>query len=394
MISVAEARKIIEAQVRPLGSGEKFLLEARGMVLSHDVIATRDIPAFEQSSMDGYAFSFDGWKQHTRLQISGELAAGSAHTISVPATNAVRVFTGAPVPAGADTVVMQEKALAKDGELVIEDEQLRKGTNVRPVGSEIRQGAVALTAGTLLTPAATGFLAGIGITRVRVHQKPRVSLIVTGKELQDPGNELGPGQVYESNSYALSAALEQLNIGHIEVTRADDDLPLIKQLLETALAKSDLVLLTGGVSVGDYDFVLEAATQAGVSKGFHRIRQRPGKPVYFGTRENQLVFGLPGNPSSVLTCFYEYVLPAINLLQHRKASLAMVMAPLGNPVAKAAGLTHFLKGRYDGGKVNILGAQESYRLSSYAQANCLVVINESTTACEAGEIVEIHLLPE
>jgi molybdopterin molybdotransferase len=221
-----------------------------------------------------------------------------------------------------------------------------------------------------------------------------VSLIVTGKELQEPGKELAPGQVYESNSYSLTAALSQLNFSDIQMTWADDDLSVIKQLLEKALEQSDLVLLTGGVSVGDYDFVLDAATQAGVTRAFHRIKQRPGKPIYFGTRENRLVFGLPGNPSSVLTCFYEYVLPAINLFRHRSAGLTVVKAPLAKGIEKAAGLTHFLKGRYDGNKVTVLGAQESYRLSSYAQANCLVVIDEATTACEAGEIVEIHLLPE
>lgn len=394
MISVAAAKQIIQEQVKPLHKIQLTLLQAAGLVLAENVYATIDIPAFDQSSMDGYAISFGGWQLHKTLTISGEIPAGSNETGSFLPNQAVRIFTGAAVPTGTDTVVMQEKVTANNGVLTIDDDQLKAGGNVRPTGSEIKAGALALQEGTLLSPAAIGFLAGIGITQVNVYPKPSVSIIITGKELQQPGNPLQHGQVYESNSFTLSAALQQLNIPDIKIFWADDDLEILKNVLKTAMAESDVVLITGGISVGDYDFVLNAATQCGVIKLFHRIKQRPGKPLYFGKKGNQPVFGLPGNPSSVLTCFYEYVLPALKQLSRHNTHLKTLQVSLAKKIIKPAGLTHFLKGNYDGETAMPLDAQESYRLSSFAKANCLIKVEEDKTNCEPGEKVEIHLLPE
>ena len=159
------------------------------------------------------------------------------------------------------------------------------------------------------------------------------------------------------------------------------------------MQQSDLVLLAGGISAGDYDFVLQAATNCSVNKLFHKIKQRPGKPLYFGKKENKLVFGLPGNPSSVLTCFYEYVMLALEILTKRNLSLQKIKAPLFKPFRKTALLTQFLKGFYNGTSVTVLDAQESYRLSSFAKANCLVKIDEEVMECKEGEKAEIHLLP-
>ncbi len=395
MITVEEAKKIIQEQVNPLKPVPVTLTDAAGLILAIDIYAEIDIPAFPQSSMDGYAFSFSGWQTNKSLQIAGEMAAGSGETISYTPEQAVRIFTGAAVPEGTDTVVMQEKVKTENGELYIADDKLKAGGNVRLKGSEIKAGALALPAGTFLSPAAIGFLAGIGITTVIAWPKPTVSIIVTGKELQQPGKPLQYGQVYESNSATLKAALKQIDISEVKIYWADDDLDILKQVLQAALKQSDVVLLTGGISVGDYDFVLEAATQCGITKLFHRLKQRPGKPLYFGKKEDQLVFGLPGNPSSVLTCFYEYVLPALRQLGNdTNIGLKKLSVPLGKAIDKPTGLTHFLKGYYDGEKVLSLDAQESYRLSSFAKANCLIKINEETTHCDEGANVEIHLLPD
>jgi len=163
--------------------------------------------------------------------------------------------------------------------------------------------------------------------------------------------------------------------------------------MKEALQQSEIVFLTGGVSVGDYDFVAAAAAENGVEKIFHKIKQRPGKPFYFGKKESKLVFGLPGNPASVLTCFYEHVEPALKKIAGQKTALQVMQVPLAEPFKKAAGLTHFLKGFYDGKIVAALSAQESYRLSSFANANCLIKIDEEVTVCEKNEFVEIHLLP-
>ncbi|CAN5579367.1 molybdopterin molybdotransferase MoeA [soil metagenome] len=392
MIPVATAKKIIHENIIPLGSINLSLAEALGMVLSQDIFAEFDIPAYPQSSMDGYAFSYTNWQPENTLKIKGEMQAGADAIIQCLPEQAIRIFTGAAVPEGADSVVMQEKVTIDNGELKIEDENIILGSNVRPKGSEIKAGELALAKGTVLSPAALGFLAGIGITHAAVYKKPVVSIIVTGKELQQPGQPLSYGQVYESNSYTLIAALQQLNITDVELFWADDEPGILTNILSTALQQADVVLLTGGVSVGDYDFVLQAAANCQVKQQFHKIKQRPGKPIYFGTKENKLVFGLPGNPSSVLTCFYEYVTPALQELSSKPSTIKMLKVPLGKAIKKAAGLTHFLKGWFDGELATPLDAQESYKLSSFARANCLIMIDENLSDCQAGEMVEIHLL--
>jgi molybdopterin molybdotransferase len=393
MISVNEAKKIISENVSELVPAILPLQQAAGLILADDVYASTDIPAFPQSSMDGFAFCFTDWQKNKKLKITGEIAAGNSESFTISPGNAVRIFTGAAVPAGADTVVMQEKIKTADGELIIEDERLQQGANVRPEGSEIKAGALALEKETTLSPAAIGFLAGIGIPAVKVYPNPSVSIIVTGNELQQPGKPLAYGQVYESNSFSLKAALEQLHIFQQQVYHVTDKPEEVISALEKALLQSDLVMLTGGISVGDYDFVLQAATQCGVEKIFHKVKQRPGKPLYFGKMKNKLVFGLPGNPSSVLTCFYQFVVPAMEKLSKRKITLQMIKAPLSKSFQKATGITHFLKAVYDGKTATPLGAQESYRLSSFATANCLVQVNEEVTSVNAGELVDVHLLP-
>lgn len=398
MISVHEAKKIISEHVSSLEPIMLPLSQAAGLILAKDVYASIDIPAFPQSSMDGYAFSFDGWKQHKKLKIAGEVAAGNNETFTLAPENAVRIFTGAAVPPGADTVIMQEKvkidpSASSGGELIIEDETLQPGNSVRPKGSEIKAGALALEKGNVLSPAAIGFLSGIGITEVKVYPNPSISIIITGNELQQPGQPLQHGQVYESNSFALKAVLKQLQIENVQILYAEDKPVIVTSTFQRALEQNDVVLLTGGISVGDYDFVLQAANECGVEKLFHKIKQRPGKPLYFGKMKNKLVFGLPGNPSSVLTCFYQYVIPALEKLSKRNIGLHTLKVPISKAFQKNTGLTHFLKGYYDGKAAISLDAQESYRLSSFAKANCLIQIDEDITSLKEGDLVDVYLLP-
>jgi molybdopterin molybdotransferase len=393
MISVTEAKKIIRENTDTLSPVKLSLSESVGLILADNVFAASAVPPFHQSSMDGYAFSFNEWQLQKKLKITGEIIAGSKEAITLPPGSAVRIFTGAAVPPGADTVVMQEKVTAQNDELAIQDENLVAGTNVREKGSEIQAGSLALEKDSVLSPAAIGFLASVGHAEVNVYPNPSISIIITGNELQKPGNPLQHGQVYESNSVALISVLHQLNFNKIEIVHVTDKPELITGVLKDVLEKNDVVILTGGISVGDYDFVLQAATACGVQKLFHKIKQRPGKPIYFGKKETKLVFGLPGNPASVLTCFYQYVITALEKLSRRKLILKTIRAPLSKPFQKAAGLTHFLKGKYDGQTATPLDAQESFRLSSFARSNCLIQINEEVTKCMEGELVEVHLLP-
>lgn len=367
------------------------LNEAAGHTLAEDIYAATDIPVYEQSSMDGYAFAFTDKDQP--LTIVGEMAAGTTTQLTIQSGQATRIFTGGPLPIGADTVVMQEKVSVDNNILIIQDDQLQQGGNVRNKGAEVSNGTLAIHQGCYLTPAAIGFLAGIGETEVKVYPVASVSIIITGNELIEPGHPLGFGQVYQSNSYMLEAVLRAAGISQIIVAKAADDPVALQRVLENALQQTDMVLLTGGVSVGYYDFVVQVAAKCGVEQAFHRVKQKPGKPLYFGTFHNKLVFGLPGNPSSVLSCFYQYVLPALDLLSQRPPSMQTTIAKLGGDYQKNAGLTHFLKGHYKEGKAWPLGAQESFRLSSFAQANCLIQLDEEQTVFRAGDEVTVYLLP-
>jgi molybdenum cofactor synthesis domain len=394
MVSVAEAKRIIIENTNLSEPVTIQVKEAAGMVLAQNIFSHLDIPAFRQASMDGYALSFEGWKSNKRLKIQGVVQAGLNDAELLSPQNAVRIFTGAVVPHGADSIVMQEKVKIENGDLIIEDDNLTAGINVRPKGSEIKTGDLALAKESVLTPAAIGFLIGIGITEVAVYPKPAISIIVTGNELQEPGKPLQKGQVYESNSYSLKAVLKQFHLDdHVNVFNASDNLEILSGVLKEAMKQTGVVFLAGGVSVGDFDFVPQAIEQNGITKIFHKIKQKPGKPFFFGRKDNTYVFGLPGNPASVLTCFYEYVLPSLGKMTNHNYNLQIVLAPMANAFYKPAGLTHFLKGYYDGKTVTTLDAQESYRLSSFARANCLVQINEEVTECKQGEIVETHLLP-
>lgn len=392
-IEVRDARKLIRENIKIPDPVRVSISAAAGLILAEDIFALTDVPPFRQSSMDGYAINYQGWKKNEALKIEGMVQAGLAELNPLKSDEARRIFTGAAVPEGADTVVMQEKVDIHDGKLIIKDNNLVIGQNVRIQGSEAKKGEIALEKGHLLNATAIGFLAGLGIHELLVYPAPTISIILTGNELQQPGLALSYGQVYESNSYALSAAIRELGILNVDVFSAEDDLKILIEVLAIAMQKSNLVLLTGGVSVGDYDFVIRAAEANGVDQVFHKIRQKPGKPIYFGKKGEKYIFGLPGNPASVLTCFYEYVYPAIGLLSNRQKEMIKLNAVLESDINKPAGITHFLKAYYNGKTVKELKAQESFRLSSFAKANCLIELKAEQSGFKAGDEIEIHILP-
>lgn len=391
MISVPEARVLVQTQVQGMAAKACHLQDAAGCVLAADVVAPFDVPLWPQSAVDGYAFAFSSWQASQELPLSQLVAAGDAANEKLAPGAAARIFTGAVLPPGADTVVVQEQTTKTGNTVAINDPNLIEGANVRSVGAEIRKGVIALPAGTLLSPAALGYLAMLGIGQVTVYPKPRVALLVTGKELQVPGTEPVKGKVFEANSYSVVAALGQLGIRQIDLQRVDDSLEATVAALQLALQHSDLVLLTGGISVGDYDYVLPATVACGVTQVFHKVKQKPGKPLFFGVHGNKPVFGLPGNPASVLSCFYQYVVPALAKMMQREDLVRKVRLPLSAPVSKKPGLTHFLKARVAQGAILPLLAQESYRLSSFALANCLLEIPEAESEMEAGSLADAWL---
>lgn len=389
MISVQRAFNLIAQEVSPMASVEIPIELANGLVVAETIYSPENVPAFSQSSMDGYAFAYD--ENIVSYQLVGEMAAGSSTTFHLNPGEAVRIFTGAAVPFNADTVLMQEKALAKDGKLEILDDQLKKGNNVRQIGSEIAKGDKAVEKGTALKPAVIGFLASMGISKVKVYPNPKVAVVVTGNELVSPGGNLEYGQLFESNSFTLTAALKQMGIQDVTVVQVKDDLDQLHTVLSQIIEAHDLVLISGGVSVGDYDFTLKALELSEVKTIFHKVKQKPGKPLLFAVKSDTVIFGLPGNPASVLTCFYEYVLPAISKMTLRKLALQSQKAILQNDYSKPEGMTHFLKAKYQDNLVSLGTGQESYKLSSFAEANCLAIFPAEVSKITSGETIEVHL---
>jgi molybdopterin molybdotransferase len=388
MISVVEAKNKVLSQCSALSNMQLDIEEAVGYTLSNNIYSQINIPGFQQSSMDGYAIRMLDLQK--KLPIQDELPAGSSKQISLLENACIKVFTGGPIPEGADIVIQKEWVQVIDNHIEISAGYVEPGANIRMPGSDIKKGGVAFKKGTTISAMHLGYLASMGITEIPVIRKPIVGIIITGNELIQPGNELLAGQVYESNSYALKACLQKQQIKTIHVYHVKDNLEATQQTIAQALSENDVLLITGGVSVGDYDFVAGACVQQGVQKIFHGVKQKPGKPLFFGKKGEVLVFGLPGNPSSVLSCYQQYVYPALNALTG-SLQVENSFAKLEIPFEKKPPLTLFLKGFYESGSVQILPAQASYQLSAFVTANCWVELTEEIHYFEKDQLVKIHL---
>ena len=393
MISVSEAKNLVLESAELLGIQAISLYDSTGFTLAEDIFSNIDVPSFNQSAMDGYGLKFEDLKETKSLSIIGKIPAGVFPDFKVAPNSAVRIFTGSQIPEGCDTVVVQEKVTVNSNQLFVNDEQLKKGMNIRLKGSQTKKGNLALKAGTKITPGASGFLAGLGFNEVKVFKTPKVCIINTGKELIKPGQSNEPSKVYESNSYSLNAALSEFNIKPQTIICIDDDEGTITESIKNNLSECDILIISGGVSVGDYDFVAKALDNCGVKCIFHKVKQKPGKPLYFGKINKTLIFGLPGNPAATLTCYYEYIMPAIKkMMGYDDDSETKVCLPLTTSFVKKAGLTFFIKGKVVSNGVTPLNAQESYQMSSFAFADCIIQLDEDRTEYNEGELVEVHLL--
>jgi len=393
MISVSEARNLIE-QHTP--TGEMQLIPVRdslGYVMFSSIPAPIDSPPFHQSAMDGYAFRFEDLSRQTTFDLQGIIQAGDTTSYTLEPGKCFRIFTGAPIPEGADTVMMQEHCTTNGNSIRFNHPQPLAGEHIRPQGSQVQKGSAIGSSGQLLTPGIIGYLLTLGMSMVPVYRKPRIGVLVTGKELVQAGEVLGHGQIYESNGGMLAAALQEGRLAAHSVSYADDDLDLTKNAIEQLLHTCDVLLITGGISVGDYDFVQPALQANQVETIFYKVKQKPGKPLYFGRRGNTLIFALPGNPSAVLTCFYEYVVPCLRkLIGMPPQSEQFFRLPLLQDYRKKGELTHFLKARIEGDGVRILDGQESYKLHSFMDADCLVTLQSDMQQCKKGDWVDVFKL--
>jgi molybdopterin molybdotransferase len=391
VITVEAAKNIIENNVSELKESVSILTkDALGFRLAEDVFAPLDLPPFNQSNVDGYAVCGVG----KQWNVITEIKAGDHTNLVLKEGEAARIFTGAMVPAGSDCVIMQERIERKENIITLADTEIKLGEHIRIKGSQIKAGELALSKGTLINPSVVGFISSMGLKEIKVFKKPSITLIITGNELQEVGTKLEQGKVYESNSSSLSVAASTMGLSVEKIIFVKDDKIKLAEVVNSVMQSTDVLLISGGISIGDYDFVNEVLQENKTETLFYKVAQKPGKPLFFGKNKNTYVFGLPGNPASALTCFYEYVYPCLRKLQvYTNIHLTKVQLPLEAAINKKKGLANFLKAKASTNSVLSLEGQESFKMRSFAEANAFIYLPLDSENKNAGELVEVHLHP-
>ncbi len=392
MLEETEARHRILERTSP-GSVIWVPLElALDQVLAQELAGAVDSPPFDNSSMDGYAVRAHEATTGARLRVAEMAqAAGGDLGLALGPGEAIRIFTGAVIPAGADAVVMQED-VDREGDTIVVREPVEAGENIRRRGGDVCAGQTLLRRGDVLTPARLGLLASQGIPEVPVHAKPLVQIVTTGDELVEPGAPLLPGEIYNSNSPMLQAAVARAG-AVAAAEHALDDPGELRAVLARALSTADLVVVAGGVSVGERDYVKGALDELGVVTDFWRVRVKPGKPFLFGHHpDGTLVFGLPGNPVSAFVTFSLFVEPVIRRLLGHEAETGsggsgMLAGIAAEAMANPGDRPHYLRGIAGNGHVRLSGTQQSHAIYGLSQANCLVRLEPNQSVASGDPVV-------
>ena len=390
-LSVDEALERILARVRPLQPVTVELLDALGLTLAEDVAADRDVPPFRNSAMDGYAVrAADVATAPAKLRVTGEIAAGATPKGGISSGEAMRIMTGAPLPDGADTIVRVEDTDNRTDTVTI-TVPTKLGTSIRAAGEDLKRGETILRAGTVLRAAEIGVLATLGRARVTAIPRPRVAVLSTGDELVELDDDLAPGQIHDANRYSLSSAARAVGATPIPLGIVRDTADDLRRALRDAAERADVIVTSGGVSVGDHDHVKPVVDELG-SMDFWSIAIRPGRPLAFGEVDGKLIFGLPGNPVSSLLGFELFVRPALlkmagRTLLHRPRVAAQIQDSLDTP----PGLRFFARGIYDpaAGTVRTTGPQGSGILRSMALANCFIDVPDTVQHLDRGATVTV-----
>ncbi len=395
MLTINEAVAALIKQVRPVAEAERVpLLTAHQRILQHDCLAAINVPPADNSAMDGYALDAkDELPAGAELPISGSILAGTPPPALIPGT-AARIFTGAEIPLGANAVIIQENCLQVNGRLVTQT-PVRVGDNIRPRGQDVRAGTVIARQGDCLDAATLGVLASCGLADVDVVRKPRVSVISTGSELVAPGISLGPGQIYNSNLFCLTALLQQMQCEVLHFVSVEDSLEQTTRVLLEASEQSDLVLSTGGVSVGDADHVCNAVAAVGRLE-FHNVRIKPGKPLAFGQIKGHdrdcPIIGLPGNPVSAFVCFLMFVRPFVQAMYGRPAGWPPATRwPAAFALPRAQQRPELLRVRLEAGQLQKFPNQSSGVLTSVQWATGLALL-PAEQPLRRGELLEYFSL--
>lgn len=402
LISIDEARTRVLAEAVPLSVEPRALPNSLGAVLAEDIVASHSVPPFDNAGMDGYAVravdTIDASSDSpSRLTIVESIPAGRVAARTLGQNEAAKIMTGAPVPSGADAVIQSELAEETEGRVLV-FEPVKPGKNIRRAGEDVMAGDRVLAAGSALGPAEIGLLAGLGRSVVQVHRRPRVAILSTGSELVEVDRPLGPGQIHNSNTYSLQALCRQMGVEPVVMGIVPDDYGATRRLIEAGL-EHDVLITSGGVSVGQFDFVKEVQDELGVARRLWGVAMKPGKPLAFGVRDGTLVFGLPGNPVSVMVSFELFVRPALlRLMGYRKTTRPLYRAVISEDVANPDGRVFVVRVRAwredDQWHVSSTGAQGSGILRSMVGANGLAFIPGGARGVRAGEKVEFLLLRE
>ncbi|WP_164659172.1 gephyrin-like molybdotransferase Glp [Tropicibacter sp. Alg240-R139] len=389
MITVDDARALLLDLVQVSDIEEVPLAQAATRVLASDVAATRDQPPFAASSMDGYAVKAAEVEQHAMFKLIGEAAAGHGFDGTVGAGQAVRIFTGAPIPQGADFVVIQENVDRKGDLITISDNPGYKD-NIRPAGVDFRIGDT-IAAPRLIRAEDVALMASMNIPRVPVRRKPVVALISTGDELVMPGEVPGPDQIIASNTFGLKALFERNGACVRVLPIARDTVASLETTFDLAQG-ADLVVTIGGASVGDHDLVEQTTRQLGMEQSFYKVKMRPGKPLMAGRLGEAAMVGLPGNPVSAMVCGYVFILPMLRkMLGQDNPTDTLMTATLGQNLAQNGPRQHYMRARVENGKITIFDNQDSSLLSVLSQSNALAVRPAEDPARSVGD--DLHYLP-
>lgn len=393
-MSVAQARQFIQQFLTPVVETENIAtMHALDRVLAADIISPSNVPNHNNSAMDGFAFKFSA--NLKTLNIIGTAFAGNAFTGVVNAGECVKIMTGAVIPIGADTVVMQERIAVKSDRITLLDEP-KLGANVRQAGEDLKLGQAVLAKGHVLKPADLGLIASLGMGEINVYRKLKVAFFSTGDELVGVGKPLTEGQIYDSNRYTIFGMLSRLGVAISDLGVVPDKPDLLEKTLLKAANENDVVITSGGVSVGEADYMKALLAKHGQVL-FWKINMKPGRPLAYGKINDAHYFGLPGNPVSAMVTFYQFVREALICLMGSAAKpLPLFQVKCTESIKKATGRTEFQRGILfiDNGTwmVKPLPNQGSGVLSSMSAANCFIVLDEIIGNCEAGTMVKVQLL--
>ncbi len=395
-LGIDQARQVLLNAISPVRGWEKVPVHAAlGRVLGRDLVALLDVPAHDNSAMDGYAVrSVDLNAEHTTLTLVGSAFAGTPFSGMVGPNQAVRIMTGALLPRGADSVVIQEQAVVDAGRVTLPRLQ-RVGQYVRRAGEDLAAGKVALQAGTRIGPAELGLIASLGHAEVTVRRRPRIAFFATGDELTGVGRPLGPGEVYDSNRYTLQGVLRRLDVDLLDMGVVRDEPEALRRVFVEAIEQADAIVTTGGVSVGDADHVHEIMAGLG-EVCFWKVDIKPGRPMAFGRLGGSWLFGLPGNPVAALVNYYQIVLDALLRLagEDPLPPRPSFRVRCTEPIRKLGGRREFPRGilfREDGDwMVRLTGNQGSGVLRSMVEGNCFIILPEVGGDVSAGDWVEVQ----